>query len=147
MGTIKGVANHKKKSREVILLRCTDTSGKEIHIPSDQVIFKSIVHPSDPFLLGSLRSHKNLKPNSAVQTWILFIAILSTFKSQCYPYSCSGKRGSYVAERAFSRGGVCFYNRCDHLVPHWLGRCQYNVTNCDNRSSHDLPALSLCGST
>ncbi|RUS85250.1 hypothetical protein EGW08_007011 [Elysia chlorotica] len=35
-GTIKGVANHKRKSREVILLRCTDPSGKNLHIPTDQ---------------------------------------------------------------------------------------------------------------
>ncbi|GFO10747.1 hypothetical protein PoB_003725200 [Plakobranchus ocellatus] len=35
-GTIKGLASHKKRSREVTLLKCTDASGKEIHIPSDQ---------------------------------------------------------------------------------------------------------------
>ncbi|GFS20364.1 hypothetical protein ElyMa_006898300 [Elysia marginata] len=35
-GTIKGVASHRKKSREVTLLKCTDPSGKEIHIPTDQ---------------------------------------------------------------------------------------------------------------
>ncbi|KAK3794510.1 hypothetical protein RRG08_003661 [Elysia crispata] len=35
-GTTKGVVNLKKKSREVILLRCTDPSGKELHIPTDQ---------------------------------------------------------------------------------------------------------------
>lgn len=35
-GTAKGVASHKRKSREVVLLKCTDPSGREIRIPIDQ---------------------------------------------------------------------------------------------------------------